>query len=148
MHSKGQSLPKAGSVFVSSAYNKESNYPQDSLFPITAFRIDKFQENTLLVKYKIGSEKFLDVDFIFLDSCKCYLSDKQVLFSPVGEKRDYVFLEINSEEQVYLYLKSDPSVIYRYNMTYIDKVNLKTHRDDYYTEQGFSLYKKGKKNSN
>ena len=146
--SKGQSFPEAGSVFVNSVYQMGNDFPQDSIFPITAFRIDKIEKNTLLVKYNMGSEKFLDVDFLFLDSCQCYLSNKQVVFSPNGKLRDYIFLKIISDTNVFLYLQSDNSKTYSFNRTYIDKVNLKTHRDVYYAEQGFYIYKKDKKKSN
>lgn len=102
---------------------------------LQAIRIDGVRGDTILIKYKIGNEVFLDADFVWNPSAKNYKSLQALTYgghaqykSPASLYAEDDFLELQINKQKIYFRK-------RYNKP----VDLKTHRDPYYAEDGFSL---------
>jgi hypothetical protein len=134
--------PLIGGVYVSKVLIENRNLSQDSIHPIVAFRIDTIINHTLLVKYLSGLEKTLDIDYVYDSTCVCYKSTDEMLFSPFGFQREFVYLKILDEKSIQIYyFENEKQKTYLYNLTYIDNINIATHRDGYYAEEGFWPFK-------
>lgn len=129
-----------GGVFVADTIIKNKDQNFDSVFPILAFRIDDKNKDTLLIKYRFGREKHMDLNAVYNKDCACYQSTREVLFPPFGQESEYISIYILSNEKIKISLNGGNE--YFFTLTYIDKVNLKTHRNIYYAEDGFKLFKK------
>jgi hypothetical protein len=138
--SVNKSKPVNGGVYVSNQLMKNREASNDSIYPILALRIDTIINNTLFVKYRFGT-KNMDVNFEYKTSCNCYKSIDDILFTPNGTEREKIYLKFeNPKEITFYFVKGGKNQTYYYSMTYVDKVNLKTHRDVYYAEDGFKLF--------
>lgn len=128
-----------GGVYVNDTLIQNINQNFDSIFPFLALRIDKKKNDTLFVKYRFGREALMDFDAVYNEACNCYYSTIKVPFAPVGEKREFISIYLLSNEKIKISYQSQNE--YFFSLTYIDKINLKTHRNVYYAEEGFSLFK-------
>lgn len=106
---------------------------------IQAIRIDKVHERTLRTKYKIAAEQFLDADFLWHESIGMWLSSKPLTYGSHAQHKSRAKLFIK-ENELELQLEDKlERIIYRkrYNMP----IDLKTNRDPYFAEDGFSIEK-------
>jgi hypothetical protein len=133
--------PIIGGVYVSNVLIQNRSISYDSITPILALRVDNATENTLLVKYRFGSEALLDSDFEYVKSCDCYSSKGYISFAPYGARRESVFLKFQSSKTLTLqYMENGDNKFFEYHFTYKDKVNSDTNRQLYYAEDGFKLF--------
>lgn len=102
---------------------------------VQAMRIDAVRGDTLLIKYKIGSEIFLDADFVWNPSAKNYRSLGPITY---GSNAQYKSPASLHAEDHLLELEIDKHKIH-FRKRYNKPVDLKTHRDAYNAEIGFSL---------
>lgn len=108
---------------------------------IRGIRIDDTRNDTLLVKYKIGNEIFLDADFIYDDKLKCYKTIDKIILGMEADEKSVVYLTFDGIDYLYLeFIDVLKNKKIGYQKVYKMKVDLKTHRDPYYAEDGFSLY--------
>ena len=120
-----------------------------SVWPLAGLRVDDRRSDTLLVKYTVGPEPFANADFLYDSVCDCFRSKEDVTFAivdsrgfPFSSRREEVFLKFGSGELDLWYfedaVKQGP---YKYRMTYVDDtIDLSTHRDPNYGEDGFHLF--------
>jgi hypothetical protein len=137
------SKPLSGGVYVATDIIKNRNINHDSIRPILALRIDKINSDTLFVKYRFGTELSADIDFEYKDSCYCYISLDKMMFAPTNEniEKERVFLKFKNHQEIELfYLQNKNKKTQQYKLTYIDTVDLLTHRDVYHAEEGFKLF--------
>ncbi|RYZ49632.1 MAG: hypothetical protein EOP49_15865 [Sphingobacteriales bacterium] len=107
---------------------------------IRGLRIDVNGGDTLLVKYAIGSGAFLDADFIYISKPGCYKSTTPLVFGQEGERSSVVRLSVTGSGEIVLqFVDMGGTEERRYRKIYRMKVDLKTHRDPYYAEDGFKL---------
>ncbi|MEX0968466.1 MAG: hypothetical protein WD077_14640 [Bacteroidia bacterium] len=133
--------PIKGGVYIAKELfsNREVDYSH--VYPLLALRIDSINYDTLLVKYRFGKEAHLDEDFIYRDSCNCYKSSNKVAFAPLGQLRHIVFLNVKNDGALELYyIQSGEKRYHQFRLSYIDSVDLDTHRNIYYAEDGFELF--------
>ncbi|RQO29721.1 hypothetical protein DBR32_14130 [Taibaiella sp. KBW10] len=102
---------------------------------VQAIRIDAVIGDTILVKYKIGTELFLDADFVWSDAAKTYQSLQALTYGSHAQYKSGASLQA---EDKHLNLQLDGQKI-QLRKRYNKPVDLKTHRDPYYAEDGFSL---------
>jgi len=135
---KQKSIYKGG-VYVADTLiqNRIQNF--DSIFPILALRIDNKKNDTLFIKYRAGREVSMDFDAVYNEGCNCYYSTIKVPFAPFGEQREFISIYFLSNEKIKISYQSQNE--YFFSLTHIDKINLKTHRNIYYAEEGFKLFK-------
>ena len=125
-----------GNVYKQISY--EANLSNEDL--IRGIRIDDTRNDTLLVKYKIGNEIFLDADFVYDDKLKCYKTINKIILGKEADKKSLVYLTFNGTKYLYLeFIDIVKNKKIKYQKIYKMKVDLKTHRDSYYAEDGFSL---------
>ncbi len=131
-----------GGIFVADTVIKDREQEFNHVFPILALRIDTKKEDTLLIKYKFGREALMDIDAVYNKDCNCFIFLTKLLFAPNGSVRRFASLYVLPDDKIKItFSECDTLKEYFYSLTYIDKVNLKTHRDVYYAEQGFKLFK-------
>ena len=125
-----------GNVYKQFSY--EANLINEDV--IRGIRIDDTRNDTLLVKYKIGNEIFLDADFVYDNTLKCYKTIDKIILGVEADKKSVVYLTFDGIEYLYLeFIDILKNKKIKYQKIYKMKVNLKTHRDSYYAEDGFSL---------
>ena len=131
-----------GGVYVSDALLKDKTIEYDSVYPILSMRVDSVLSNKLLVKYRFGREASMDKDFTYDASCLCYESIGKVKFAPFGSFSEKVSLKvINPKELELFYFNKGTKKSFLYRFTYVDEVDLTTHRNIYYAEDGYKLFK-------
>ena len=137
-------LPRIGGVYVSEVVLDGNKRNLEVVFPVLAIRIDTIIERTLLVKYRFGAEKGGDADFTHREDCSCYRIDGPMGFSPplAGREESDVFLTVKSPDRIDLWYISGGKQHgpFSYQLTYLDDVDLTTHRDEYYAEDSFRLF--------
>nr|WP_162988869.1 carboxypeptidase-like regulatory domain-containing protein [Pedobacter schmidteae] len=121
-----------GNVYVSDSSVKDPDQ-------IQAIRIDEIRGRTLQMKYKIGAEQFLDADFVWHPSVGIWLSPKPLTYGSHAQYKSGARLSIK-ENALELQL-GDKEKILSFTKLYNKPVDLKTHRDPYYAEDGFSIEK-------
>ncbi|SDD44472.1 hypothetical protein SAMN04487894_10981 [Niabella drilacis] len=104
---------------------------------IQAVRIDDTRGDTLLVKYKIGRESFLDADFVWDMTDQTYRSLHPLTYGSHAQYRSQAILRVGVS-RLHLQLGNDKHKLL-FRKSYKKSVNTKTHRDPYYAEDGFSL---------
>ena len=140
--------PVVGGVYVARELVEDRQRPRERVWPLPALRVDDRRLGTLLVKYGIGPEGTGDADFRYDGACDCFKSKEDLDFAlfdsrtrSVGSKREEVFLKFRQGGLDLWYfegaVKKGP---YAFEMTYVDTVDLSTHRDSYYAEDGFGLF--------
>jgi hypothetical protein len=65
-----------GNVYVLDKIVKDGKSDYSYNYPILALRIDSVLADTLHIKYLFGKESFLDADFLYGDSCNCYVCSR------------------------------------------------------------------------
>lgn len=124
-----------GNVYILDTLSRNTNYEQQ----VQAIRIDEIHEDTLRVKYKFGQEMFLDADFIWRESIGAYFSSKPLTYGShsqfksgarIVQKQNALDLQFEGKQEKLSFLK-----------LYNKPVDLKTHRDPYFAEDGFSTEK-------
>lgn len=140
--SKLDSIVKGG-VYLSNSIAQNTNQNYDSIEPILAFRIDNIILDTLLVKYRFGFEASMDIDYVFNKKCNCYISENPLLFSPRGSLRKHVSIySVNKNKILLKYVVNDSIIETEFQLSYIDfTIDLKTHRNPYYAEDSFNLFR-------
>lgn len=128
-----------GNVYVFDSVKFDPKF--NGSFPIVAIRIDGVENDSIYVKYKVGTETFADMDFIFQDSCNCYLSVSPALLVPFSDKNRYIYLtNIGKKDLVVGSVDGSDSIKeYKYRFSYKMKIDRKTNRDPYYAEDGYKL---------
>lgn len=114
-----------------------SNEDQDI---IKGLRIDALRNDTLLVKYKFSEELFLDTDFVYDGKIKSYRSVDKIILGAEADKKSVILLSIAGKKYIeieYVDFYVDKKI--RYSKIYKMQVDLQTHRDTYYAEDGFSM---------
>ena len=107
---------------------------------IRGIRIDDTRNDTLLVKYRIGNEIFLDADFVYDDKLKCYKTIDKIILGAQADKKSIVYITFDVIEYLYLeFIDILKNKKIKYQKIYKMKVDLKTHRNSYYAEDGFPL---------
>lgn len=106
---------------------------------ITGVRIDDIRNDTMLIKYKFGNELFMDADFIYDSIDERYLSAGKIVLGSMADKKSDVYLKIDGENLYLEFVDLLKNKEIQYKKVYHKKVDLKTHRDPYYAEDGFSL---------
>jgi hypothetical protein len=132
-----------GNIYISDKIVKDGKNDFSLIYPILALRIDNVIKDTLQIKYVFGKEVFLDADFLFKDSCNCYVSMSKILFNPMGRKREFVNIRLDSDKKrVNLFFIQDDGTIgsFSYVFSYKGNIDLKTYRNVYYTEDGYKLF--------
>jgi hypothetical protein len=132
-----------GNVYVLDKIVKDGKSDYSYNYPILALRIDSVLADTLHIKYLFGKESFLDADFLYGDSCNCYVSMSKILFSPEGIGTAFVNIRLDSDKnEVELFYNGDDSNIssYTFVFSYKDKMDRKTYRNVYYAEDGYKLF--------
>ena len=133
--------PVIGGVYVARELVEDRERPRESVWPLPALRVDDRRLGTLLVKYGIGPEPFGDADFRYDSGCDCFKSTTALEFEAVSGDGEEVFLKFRQGGLDLWYfegaVKKGP---YIFRMTYVDTVDLSTHRDSYYAEDGFGLF--------
>lgn len=148
--------PIIGGVYVSelalsSRSSERTSFPKDvsdAAWPVLALRIDTTVGDVVLVKYQAG-EKYADADFRYEPHCGCFVSTRDLTFTPIpgaDERSGYSLVQ----EVAYMALGESPEELalwyfqggarmgpYSYRLTYVDQVDLSTHRDRYERELGF-----------
>lgn len=97
------------------------------------------KRSTLRMKYKIGAEQFLDADFVWHPSIGMWLSAKPLTYGSHAQYKSGARLNIR-ENALELQLEGKEKRL-SFIKLYNKPVNLKTHRDPYYAEDGFSVEK-------
>jgi hypothetical protein len=130
--------PLNGGVYVSELLIKNRNLPFDSIYPIVALRIDSIIKDTILIKYVIGPDGVSDIDYGYDSNCKCYQSKQKLILTPWGNLKEFVDISILDSDNIELfYFENNVKMSYLYKLTYIDNVDLSTHRNIYFIEEGF-----------
>lgn len=106
---------------------------------IKGVRIDDIRNDTMLIKYKFGNELFMDADFVYDSTGKRYLSSGKIVLGAMADKKSDVYLKIDGENLYLEFVDLLKNKKIKYKKVYHKKVDLKTHRDPYYAEDGFSL---------
>ncbi len=115
-------------------------------YSIVGIRIDIEEKNKLLVKYKVGFESFLNIDFLLDKNINSYVSIGKMIINPKTSKESIIYLNFKNKNTIELsYYKEEIKVSYLYRFSYKDKVDLKTHRDPYFAEDGYRLFKNNRK---
>lgn len=112
------------------------------IFPIVALRIDSIGNDAIHVKYKFGTETFADLDFVFKDSCKCYVSTSPAYLRPFLNKNEYIYVTAIGERALTIgYRKEKRGSVkeLRYTFSYKMKIDHSTNRNLYYAEDGYKL---------
>lgn len=104
---------------------------------IQAVRIDDTRGDTLLVKYRIGQESFLDADFAWDMTDQIYRSLHPLTYGSYAQYRSQATLRVGVS-CLHLQLGNNKHTLL-FRKRYKKSVNTKTHRDPYYAEDGFSL---------
>ena len=141
--------PVIGGVYAARELSEDSWTSRGSAWPLAGLRVDERRADTLLVKYAVGPEKSADVDFGYDSACDCFRSKEDLLFAILVNPRSNEFA-LEREE---VFLKFRPGALdlwyfeddekrgpYIYRMTYVDTVDLSTHRNPYYAGDGFGLF--------
>lgn len=123
----------SGNVYVHDTAKTASGYEEQ----VQAIRIDAVKGDTLLVKYKIGTEQFMDLDFVWDEAAKAYRSLKPLTYGDHAQYKDLASLQI-ADNTLSLQLQERKQKI-QFQKRYNKPVDLKTHRDPYYAEDGFPL---------
>lgn len=112
-------------------------------YPFSGLRIDSINQNLIMIKYRTH-EPYMDIDFKRIEGSKDFLSDGWMIARPeIRIQIDSIRLEIVNQDSLILHFNVDSTEeSHLYRFSYIDKVNMKTHRDVYYAEYGFKLFKK------
>ena len=146
--------PVIGGVYVARELLDDRLKPIESIWPLLALRVDLRKSDALLVKYRFQRELSADADFRYQSACDCFKSQEDLVFELVDPKRlevkyrravkfrrEEVFLNFRPGELDLWYfedaVKKGP---YIFRMTYVDTVDLSTHRHPYYSEDGFGLF--------
>ena len=141
--------PVIGGVYAAQELSEDNWMSRGSVWPLAGLRVDDRRSDTLLVKYTVGPEPFANADFLYDSVCDCFRSKEDVTFAivdsrgfPFSSRREEVFLKFGSGELDLWYfedaVKQGP---YKYRMTYVDDtIDLSTHRDPNYGEDGFHLF--------
>lgn len=106
---------------------------------IKGIRIDDIRSDTILIKYKFGNELFMDADFVYDSLTEHYQSADKIILGALADKKSRIYLKIEDKD---IYLEFEDLLKnkqIRYKKIYKMKVDLQTHRDPYYAEDGFSL---------
>ena len=143
------SEPVIGGVYVARELSEDSSRrARGSVWPLAALRVDDRRSDTLLVKYTVTPEPLADADFRYESACDCFKSKEDLAFGVVDWNRrvvsisyEEVFLKFRPGELDLWYfegaVKKGP---YSFRMTYVDTVNLSTHRHPDNAEIGFDLF--------
>ena len=138
-----------GGVYVARELSEDSSRrARGSVWPLAALRVDDRRSDTLLVKYTVTPEPLADADFRYESACDCFKSKEDLAFGVVDWNRrvvsisyEEVFLKFRPGELDLWYfegaVKKGP---YSFRMTYVDTVNLSTHRHPDNAEIGFDLF--------
>ena len=140
--------PVIGGVYAARELSEDSWTSRGSAWPLAGLRVDDGRLGTLLVKYTVGPEGTGDADFEYETDCDCFRSKGDLSFAILVDPRANAFT-IKDEE---VFLKFRPGELdlwyfedgekrgpYNFRMTYVDTVDLGTHRDPYYSHFGFDL---------
>ena len=148
--------PVIGGVYAASELAEDSRILRGSTWPLAGLRVDDRRADTLLVKYTVGPEKSADADFEYETDCDCFRSKGDLLFAHLVDPRVYaltfkheeVFLKFRPGElDLWYFEDGEKKGPYMYRMTYVDAVDLATHRDSYYSHFGFGLLAPAKRES-
>ena len=104
---------------------------------VQAIRIDAVKGDTILVKYKIGSEAFLDADFVWSAASRQYRSLQPLTYGAHAQYKSAASLTAG-DTSLHLQWQGQSAQI-PFRKRYNKPVDLKTHRDPYYAEDGFTL---------
>lgn len=128
----------AGNVYAPFSVTTATDAPDGSSIP--GLRIDAVRGDTLLIKYKLYEEQFMDADFVYNKKNGYYESTAALLVGSGPVQKQLVYLRIKgSNELLIRYGDFQANKWMEYRRLYTKKVNLNTHRDPYYAEDGFSL---------
>ena len=138
--------PVIGGVYAARELSEDSWTSREAAWPMAGLRVDDGRLGTLLVKYTVGAEQNGDADFRYESDCDCYRSKEDLRFAILGDSGGYsfkdeeVFLKFRPGELDLWYFEDDEKRgPYVFRMTYVDTVDLSTHRDPYYNWDGFDL---------
>lgn len=111
-------------------------------YPFSGLRLDSINQNLMMIKYRTH-EPYMDVNFKRIDGSDDFMSDGWMIARPETRIQiDSIRLEIVNVDSIILHFNVDSTEeSHLYRFSYIDKVNMKTHRDAYYAEDGFYLFK-------
>ena len=141
--------PVIGGVYVARQLSEDSSRTERaSVWPLAALRVDDRRSDTLLVKYTVAPEPLANADFRYESACDCFKSKEDLAFGVFsGWRREFkieyeeVFLKFKPGElDLWYFEDGEMRGPYDFRMTYVDTVNLSTHRHPYYAEIGFSLF--------
>lgn len=140
-------LFEIGNVYVSTNLDKmkrndTENYFKElqSIYPILAIRVDNQKGNTLEIKYRFGHEGLMDIDFVYDEQKKYYISEDKILFTPFGEKRGIGNIKFLKRNKVILQIEGDSNQ-YEFILSYKDEIDYQIYRDPYYSEDGYELFR-------
>lgn len=129
-----------GSVFVHDSLTVHSSiFEERNQYPFSGLRIDSVNHNLLMVKYHVH-EFYMDVDFSRAKESDEFMSNGWMLARPeIPIEIDSVRLEVVSPDSIFLHVNGETHL---YRFSYVDKVDMKTHRNPYYAEEGFTLFER------
>lgn len=122
----------SGNVY---AIDQNSEHQGDKSL-IQAIRIDEIKGDMLLIKYKIGTETFLDVDFMWREAVGAYHSLHPLTYGDHAQFKSNARLIIKKDTLVLQFAGKTQKLLFK--KLYHKAVNLETHRDPYHAEDGFS----------
>jgi len=127
-----------GSVFVHDNLSVHSSILEErNQYPFSGLRIDSINHNLLMIKYHVH-EFYMDVDFNRVKGIDEFLSDGWMLARPeIPIEIDSIRLEVVSSDSIFLHFNEETHL---YRFSYVDEVDMKTHRNAYYAEEGFTLF--------
>ena len=140
--------PVIGGVYAASELSEDSWTSRGAAWPLAGLRVDDGRLGTLLVKYTVGPEGTGDADFEYETDCDCFRSKGDLSFAILVDpraneyrfQREEVFLKFRPGElDLWYFEDGEKRGPYIFRMTYVDTVDLATHRDPYYSHFGFGL---------
>lgn len=128
----------SGNVYIHNSILEQAIINEDSAFPITAFKIERDYQDSILISYKIGREAYLKAMLISVED-RSYISDGNIKFSPNGADKGVCVFKFNDSISVISYNNTE----LRYLLSYKDElIHDSILSNPYYDEIGFSLFPK------
>ena len=141
--------PVIGGVYAARELAEDSWTSRGSAWPLAGLRVDDRRADTLLVQYTVGPEGGADADFQYQTDCDCFRSKEDLSFAILVDPKareftfqhEEVLLKFRPGElDLWYFEDGEKRGPYIYRMTYVDTVDLATHRDPYYSHIGFGLF--------
>lgn len=128
----------SGNVYIHNSILIHPQIIEDSIFPITAFKIERDYKDSMLISYKIGRETSLRA-IMLSNKDRSYISAGKINFSPNGKNKGMCVFGFNDSISTLSYNNTN----FIYTLSYKDKITPDSVLlYPYYDEFGFSLFPK------